>query len=68
MRMNMANASPSIRARGRCASGSRPTNIEMNMTLSTPRTISSAVNVTSAIHACGSDSYSMGNLPAFRVV
>ena len=57
---------PASAARARCASGSRPTSIEMKMMLSTPRTISSAVSVKSAIHACGSDSHSMGNLPAFH--
>ena len=51
MRVSIANARPSVRARWRCCSGSRPTSIEMKTMLSTPSTISSAVSVTSAIQA-----------------
>jgi len=64
MRVTIANASPSVRARWRYASGRRPTSIEMKMMLSTPRTTSSAVSVTSAIHASGSSSHS--NFGEFR--
>ena len=51
MRVSMAPASPTVRARGRCAFGRRPDRIEMKMMLSMPSTISSAVRVASAIHA-----------------
>ena len=59
MRITIASASPMIRARARCSGGRRLTRMEMKMMLSTPRTISSAVRLKSAIHASGDASQSM---------
>ena len=59
IRMNIARNSPSLRARGCCARGSLPARIEMKITLSTPRTISSDVSVTRAIQVCGFVSHSI---------
>src|SRR5690606_18178129 len=53
MRVPIARARPSTRARWRCASGSRPTSTDMKTMLSMPRTISSSVRVASATHASG---------------
>ncbi len=50
MRLIMARARPSTRARLRLSPGRRPTRTEMKMMLSMPRTISRAVSVASAIH------------------
>ena len=53
MRVNIASASPIIRARPRCASGKRPHKIAIKMILSMPSTISSPVSVARLIHASG---------------
>ena len=53
MRVNIASASPIIRARPRCASGKRPHKIAIKMILSIPSTISSPVSVARLIHASG---------------
>ena len=50
-RVSMANASPLMHADLRCATGSRPTRMEMKMMLSMPRMISSSDSVTNAIQA-----------------
>ena len=58
MRVTNAPPSPSERARGCSVAGSFPARMEMKMTLSMPRTISSTVRVRSAIHASGEASQS----------
>ena len=58
-RVTKAPASPNDRARGCCATGSRPLRMEMKMMLSMPRTTSSTESVKSEIHAFGSDSQFM---------
>src|SRR5438270_615305 len=58
MRLTQASAMPKRRARLRCAGGKRLTEMAMNTRLSTPSTISSVLNVTSAIQICGSASQS----------
>ena len=50
-----ASDRPIWRARRACSGEQRDTRIEMKTTLSMPSTISSAVSVTSAAQACGSD-------------
>src|SRR5512139_2570455 len=64
MRVTMAKPSPSTRPLFRWCWGSLPTRMEMKMMLSMPRTISSAVSVTSAIHASGLVSQSIIELPS----
>ncbi len=49
MRITIAAMRPTRRARFCCSFGSLPDRIEMKMTLSTPRTISRKVRVTSGI-------------------
>ncbi|MNT95981.1 hypothetical protein D3C72_2379700 [compost metagenome] len=58
-RETIAKPRPRRRARSRCSGGSRPTRIEMKMMLSTPRTISRAVNMPKAIQMLGSSRKSM---------
>ena len=53
MRNTSASARPIWRARVACGSGIRDTSTERKITLSMPRTISSAVSVSSAAHASG---------------
>ncbi len=53
MRNTSASASPICRARFACACGMRETMTDRKMTLSMPRTISSAVRVNNAAHASG---------------
>ena len=59
MRMNMARPSPTLRALPCCSVGSLPARMEMKMTLSMPRTISSTVSVNSAIQLSGLLSHSI---------
>jgi hypothetical protein len=66
-RVSIARLNPIRRAKLRWFSGRRPTRIEMNMMLSIPRTISRAVNVTSATHACGLVSHSNKRLPLYDI-
>ena len=53
MRNSSASASPICRARLACAGGMRETTTDRKITLSMPRTISSAVRVNSAAQASG---------------
>ena len=53
IRIPIARPSPMYRARSRTATGSRCTRIEMKMTLSMPRTISSTVSVRSETQVSG---------------
>ena len=53
IRNTSASASPICRARFACACGMRETMTDRKMTLSMPRTISSAVSVNSAAQASG---------------
>src|SRR5882672_6768639 len=55
MRVTIAPARPTRRARPCCCCGSLPARIEMKMMLSMPRTISSTVNVSRPSHASGLD-------------
>src|SRR2546428_5019547 len=59
MRVSMASARPTVRARGCSPAGSLPARIEMKMMLSMPRTISSTVSVRRAIQVSGALSQSM---------
>src|SRR5437868_10882985 len=65
-RMNMARKRPSLRAKSRRRASTFSTRIEMKMTLSIPRTSSSAVSVTKASHARGSVSNSTAVIVAAR--
>ena len=53
-RVPSASVSPTLRASGRCACGSRSVRIAMKTRLSMPSTISSAASVTSETHTWGS--------------
>ena len=55
----IARSNPVRRAGRCCGSGSLADKIEMKITLSTPRTISRMVSVTSAIQISGLNSHSM---------
>ena len=61
MRMPIAAPRPSVRPRCCCSFGSFPTRIEMKMTLSTPRTTSRNVSVSSAISPSAVKKASMGS-------
>ena len=58
MRMPIAARMPTRRALSRCSSGSLLARMEMKMMLSMPRTISSAVSVSSATQTSGLSSSS----------
>ncbi len=62
MRMNIAASRPMVRARPCCSLGSFPASTEMKMMLSTPRTTSSAVSVSSATQISGLAIQSIGHL------
>ena len=53
MRVTSANVNPNLRALSRCESGNLPDKIEMKITLSMPKTISSNVSVNSATQPAG---------------
>src|SRR5918995_4335780 len=57
-RINIASNNPVVRARCRRMAGSLSARIEMKMMLSIPRTISSAVSVSSAVQIAGSLNHS----------
>ena len=62
MRVSIAKARPTTRARGCCATGSLAARMEMKMMLSMPSTSSSSVRVAKATHISGSRTHSMPRL------
>src|SRR6266705_6626972 len=62
MRVTIAPANPTRRARACCAAGSLPARIEMKMMLSMPSTISSTVSVSRPSHTSGLAKRVIGNV------